>query len=99
MAWLGIILVALPFAASALHDPTAPPTTVAKSTSPNVFIYEVTMIVGRSDNRKAMVNEKFVGVNDTVDNAKIIAINSDSVVLRKDGKVIKAFMPGANVRR
>lgn len=57
------------------------------------------MIVGSEKNRKAMVNEQFVGVNDTVDDAKIVVIKSDSVVLRKDGRLIETYMPGANVRR
>ena len=95
----GLLLAASPSPVKALYDPTAPPTKVATKQSTQVYSYQVTMIVGSAKNRKAMVNEQFVGVNDTVDDAKIVAIKSDSVVLRKDGRLIETYMPGANVRR
>ena len=96
---LATLSVATPL--SAAKDPTAPPTALSETTSPQAqaYTFALSMIISDGKQRKAIINESLVGVKDVINNAVVIAIKQDSVVLRQGDKTINLTLPYAEVRK
>lgn len=70
-----------------VHDPTRPVNVSASSTSQiPIGVYELQSIIIGKGRRLALINDKFVGVGDTVGGAKVVNIDRNSVVISEAGQ-------------
>lgn len=74
-----------------LRDPTRPyKAVVAGVSKPSGYL--VNAIIVSAERRVAIVNGQRVGVGGDIGDAKVLEINSDHLVLQKDGKRITAAL-------
>jgi hypothetical protein len=86
--FLGMILI-LPVVSFALRDPTQPASLTAASKNDGALV--VKMIKSSKDNSEsiAYVNDKMVKVGDKVNDAEVVAIESNAVLFRtNDNKLL-----------
>ncbi len=94
---LTTLVLATPLLAA--KDPTAPPSVINETRSPQAYTFSLSMIISDGKYRKAVVNESLVGVNDVINNAIVVAIKQDSVVLQQGDETINLTLPNAEVRK
>lgn len=69
------------------HDPTRPVNMSSGSNSQiPIGIYELKSIIIGKGRRLALINDKFVGVGDSIGGAKVINIDRNSVVILEAGQ-------------
>ena len=80
-----------------LHDPTRPWTASVPGVATNSF--KVNAIIISTERRIAIVNGRRVAVGATVHGATIVAIETDHLVLQRNGKQIVARLSHGASRR
>lgn len=85
--------------ALASSDPTRPPLFSSPQTQAYLPPLQLSMILSDSNNMRAIINEAVVGVSDTVDGAKVLAINEETVVVSRAGQRLTLRIPVAGVRK
>lgn len=74
------------------RDPTTPVTYTEGSSKNEKVGYDLqSIIIGRT-RPLALVNDKFVTIGDMIDNAKVIAINRNSVILEDSTQRITLYL-------
>lgn len=76
--------LALPLAAGALQDPTAPPTMVAPGEAAGTDI-PLTAIMQVGNRRIAIIGGQEIAVGGRYQGARVVRITESEVVLRRDG--------------
>ncbi len=95
-----VVLCTLIFTvAEAASDPTRPPFLSGVRANVAVESLKLSMILNDGQARRAVINESVVAVSDLVAGARVLAINEQSVELRRAGKTITLRMPMAGVRK
>lgn len=74
------------FGAARLADPTRPPSAVTSQTAASASHWLVSSILFSPQRRVAVVNGRLVAEGDVVEGATVVAIDSDTVVLRRHGR-------------
>ncbi|MDP3421252.1 MAG: hypothetical protein Q8S10_10025 [Thiobacillus sp.] len=84
--------LALPLAAGALQDPTAPPAMVAPGEAAGTDI-PLTAIMQVGNRRIAIIGGQEIAVGGRYQGARVVRITESEVVLRRDGdtKVLKLY--------
>jgi hypothetical protein len=80
--------------ASISRDPTAPAIVsgVTVKSEGGGVAYQLQSIMIDGDRRIALINDKFVSQGDLVNNAEVLAINKNSVVLVESGQKITLYL-------
>jgi hypothetical protein len=89
--------------ASAAYDPTRPPAAAAPraavGAAPVPMAYHLSFIVNAPERRLARINGRWVAEGDAVANARVLRIDSDSVRLRRDGRILKLTLGNGHVTK
>lgn len=80
-------LLATPFAAAALPDPTAPPAAPAAAGNAGSPGISVTAIKRSGNKRIAVIGGQEVSVGERYQDARVIRISESEVVLRRGGEI------------
>jgi hypothetical protein len=99
---LGSLLIqpgALP--AGNIQDPMRPPNFNADSTTQAASVpqWNLTEILISDERRIAIINNKPVKAGDMINNAKVISINTDHVVLTRHNKTFKQYLSRIPVKQ
>jgi hypothetical protein len=79
-----LVLVSIDTHAALGRDPTSPPT-VTRSANADSGNGLQSIIIGNARPR-ALINDKFVTIGDTVDNMKVLSITPNAVILESTAK-------------
>lgn len=98
IALLLTLASAVALADAPLRDPTRPYTAVEQKVAASPR-FVVNAIIVSSERRVAVVNGQRVAVGGSIDNATVIAIEKDQLVLETSGKRITVRLRGAAARQ
>lgn len=80
-----------------LRDPTQPGNLYSTDNTRGAFRLN-SILVGKT-RRLALINDTLVQVGDTIDSARVISINEDSVVIADSGKTITLYLYANDIRK
>ena len=92
-----LLLFLISLDARAMRDPTRPANYAADGVSV-VNGYMLNSVMISAKRKLALVNDTFVKQGDSIDGAKVIKIQSNSVILSKREHQFEVKMLGANIR-
>ena len=78
-------------------DPTRPPAMLIEQPTQVYSPLNLNMILSDENGRRAVINEEIVSVSDTINQARVIAIDGEVVILVRQGKRIELRMPISNM--
>lgn len=98
-SWIILMMFVVANSCFATGDPTRPPDFSIRPMTKTQESLQLSMVLREGSQWRAVINEQVVGVNDTVNNAKVIRIENDQVTVVRMGKKIILKMPLADVRK
>ncbi len=81
------------------RDPTQPPVTASYTEQVVHNPLTLSLVMKQQGGWRAIINEKMVGVDDQVENARVMMIDEDQVVLSRAGEKIILHMSIDDIRR